>query len=194
MLKYILVCKNTGELMQSRELIFIKPEVIERKLVGKIISRFEEAGFKLIKIKKGLISKELAELLYPNSNEQLIGMGNKSLASMSQKGGTEMVMKIFGTTDPLEIGKQLNGWNRKYAVSGEVIACIIEADDAANKVRALVGKTDPSMADKGTIRGDFGNDSIYQGNIERRACRNLVHASDTGRAEIEVGYFEKYFF
>lgn len=180
--------------MQSRELIFLKPEAIEMKIVGKIISRFEEAGFKLVKVKKGRISKELAELLYPNSEGQLSGMGNKTLASMSQKGGTELVMKLFKTADPYEIGKQLNGWNRKYATSAEVIACIIEADDAANKARALIGKTDPAMAEKGTIRGDLAKDSIYLGNTERRACRNLVHASDAERAEIEIGYFEKYFF
>jgi nucleoside-diphosphate kinase len=180
--------------MQSKELIFLKPETLEMKLVGKIISRFEDAGFKLVKVKKNKISKELAELLYPNSETQLNGMGNKTLASMSQKGGNELVMKLFKTLNPYEIGKQLNEWNRKYATSTEVIACIIEAEDAANKARALIGKTDPSMADKGTIRGDLAKDSIYQGNMEKRACRNLVHASDAERAEVEIGYFEKLFF
>ena len=46
--------------MQSRELIFLKPDAIEGKVVGKIISRFEEAGFKLVRVKKNTISKELA--------------------------------------------------------------------------------------------------------------------------------------
>ena len=180
--------------MQSRELIFIKPDAIERKLVGKIISRFEEIGLVMLKIKKGRISEELAQLLYPDSEVQLGGMGNKTLTSMSQKGGTETVMNLFGTTDPLAIGKQLNEWNRKYAVSTDVIAVILEGDDAANKSRVLIGKTDPSMSDKGTIRGDYGNDSIYQGNMERRACRNLVHASDSETAEGDAANFEKHFF
>jgi nucleoside-diphosphate kinase len=180
--------------MQSKELIFLKPDAIEGKLVGKIIARFEEAGFKIVRMKKNLISKELALLLYPDSKEQLTGMGNKTLTAMSQKGGMEMVTKLFNTTDPFEIGKQLNEWNRKYASSTEVIACILEGEDAANRARALIGKTDPAIADKGTIRGDFSKDSIYQGNMEKRACRNLVHASDAERAPVEIGYFEKYFF
>ena len=92
--------------MQSRELIFLKPDAIEGKVVGKIISRFEEAGFKLVRVKKNTISKELALLLYPDSQEQLTGMGNKTLTAMSQKGGMEMVTKLFNTTDPFGIGKQ----------------------------------------------------------------------------------------
>jgi nucleoside-diphosphate kinase len=180
--------------MQSKELIFVKPDAIERKLVGKIISRFEEAGFKLLKVKKAMLSKELVELLYPNSEEQIGGMGNKSLASMTQKSGIDAVMKLFGTTEPLEIGKILNSWNRQYAVSGEVIACIIEADDAASRARLLVGATDPSKADKGTIRGDYGEDSIYAANTSKRACKTLVHASDSDRAAADVANFEKYFF
>lgn len=178
----------------SKELIFIKPDAIERKLIGTIISRFEETGLTIQKMKKGRISPALAELLYPDSEAQLSGMGGKTLTSMSEKGGTEMVMKLFGTTDPLGIGKQLNQWNRGYAVSTDVIAMVLEGEDAANKSRALIGKTDPSISPKGTIRGDYGNDSIYQGNIEKRACRNLVHASDADTAEGDVANFEKHFF
>ncbi|MGC8538529.1 MAG: nucleoside-diphosphate kinase [Candidatus Micrarchaeia archaeon] len=179
----------------SKELVFAKPDAIERKLVGKILSRFEEQGFNIVKARKGRISKELAQLLYPDSEAQLKGMGEKTLASMSARGEMEKVKEIFNTTEPIEIGKKLNEWNRIYATSADVIAFIFEKEGNAPKMaRELIGKTDPSMAAKGTIRGDYGNDSIYQGNIEKRSCRNLVHASDEDRAEVEVGYFEKYFF
>ena len=180
--------------MESKELIFIKSDAIERKLVGAIITRFEDSGFKLLKVKKGRIPKELAHLLYPESETQLGGMGKKTLESMSQKGGTQQVMELFGTVEPLEIGKQLNGWNMTYALSHEVIAIVLEGDDAANRARTLVGKTDPSVSPKGTIRGDYGNDSIYQGNIEKRACMNMVHASDAETAAADVANFEKHFF
>lgn len=178
----------------DRTLIFMKPDAIERHLVGKILARFEEAGFKIIRVRKNRISHELATLLYPDSNEQLEGMGNKTLKSMSEKGGEKEVMKIFGTIKPFEIGKTLNEWNRKYATSAEVIALILEKDDAANEARKLLGNTDPSKAEKGTIRGDLGEDSIYRGNVEKRACKNLVHASDSQRANVEIAYFEKDFF
>ena len=180
--------------MENRELIFLKPETLERKLVGKVISRFEDAGFRIEKIKKGRVTKELAELLYPNSEEQLKGMGNKTLKAMEERGGKDKVMEVFGTMEPYAIGEILNGWNRQYATSGEVIAVVIQNEDAPNKARALIGKTDPALADKGTIRGDYAADSIYQANIEKRGCKNLVHASDDQRAAVEIELFEKHFF
>lgn len=178
----------------SRELTYIKRDGIERKLVGKILSRFEEAGFSIVKIKKGEITKKLAEQLYEDSNAQLQGMGNKTLEAMKAKGGDKLVMDIFKTLNPLKIGKQLNSWNRAYATSSDVIAMILEGEDAPARVRKLIGKTDPPLAERGTIRGDFANDSIYQGNFERRACKNLVHASDPERAELEIKLFEDNFF
>jgi len=178
----------------SREFTYIKRDGIERKLVGKIVSRLEDAGFKIARMKKGTISDKLALSLYEDSEEQLRGMGNKTLESTKAKGGDKLVKEIFNTLDPIEIGKQLNSWNRAYATSADVIAMVLEGDDAPARVRKLIGKTDPSLAEKGTIRGDFANDSIYQGNTERRACKNLVHASDPARAETEIKLFEDNFF
>lgn len=178
----------------NRELIFVKPDAIERKLVGKIIARFEEAGFRIERMRKGRISPELAALLYGDSEAQLSGMGNKTLKAMMERGDEPKIMEIFGTKEPYRIGQTLNSWNKAYAVSADVIALIIQKEDAANAARALVGKTDPSAADRGTIRGDFGEDSIYQGNLEKRACRNLVHASDDDTAPTDVKNFEERFF
>ncbi|MEM3236846.1 MAG: nucleoside-diphosphate kinase [Candidatus Micrarchaeaceae archaeon] len=180
--------------MESKELVFVKPDGVERKLVGKVISRFEENGFKILKLKKGMISMQLAEKLYPDSVEQLTGMGSKTLKSMHERGEDQKIIEIFGTKDPMEIGRQLNQWNRTFATSAEVVAMILLGDDAPKRARALIGNTDPSKAEKGTIRGDFANDSIYQGNMERRACRNIVHASDEERAPIETKLFEDEFF
>lgn len=180
----------------TKEFSFLKPDSIARGLVGKVISRYEEAGFRIVKLKKGRISRELVELLYPNSVEQLTGMGNKTVSATIDKGGTaEDLQKKFGTADPYKIGEQLNEWNRKSATSTEIIAMILEGEgDVPTKVREIVGATDPAKAAKGTIRGDYAEDSIFKANMEMRACRNLVHASDSGRAPVEVGLFEKHFF
>ncbi|MEM3839066.1 MAG: nucleoside-diphosphate kinase [Candidatus Micrarchaeaceae archaeon] len=179
----------------SRELIFLKPDGIKRGLVGTVIDRFEKAGFKIVNIRKGRISKELSELLYQDSQAQLEGMGKKTLQAMTDRGEREKVKEIFGTEVPIEIGRQLNKWNRVYATSSDVIAMILEKDgDAVSEARAIVGKTDPAASPKGTIRGDFGIDSIYRGNIEKRACENIVHASDVDTAEMDIRNFEKYFF
>jgi nucleoside-diphosphate kinase len=180
----------------TKEFTFLKPDSIARGLVGKIISRYEEAGFRIVRLKKGRISRELAELLYPNSQEQLTGMGKKTITATLDKGGTDKdLQKRFGTTDPYKIGETLNEWNRKFATSTEIVAMVLEGEgDAPTKVREIVGATDPAKAAKGTIRGDYAEDSIYAANLEMRACRNLVHASDSERAPVEVELFEKHFF
>lgn len=180
--------------MTERTLIMLKPDAIERKLAGKIIQRFEEAGFDIVMMRKGKMSMELAEKQYRSTETQLTGMGNKTLESMKASGHEADIDKLFGTQDPYKIGEQLMSWNRKFMTSADIIAMILEREDAVAKGRELIGKTDPSAADKGTIRGDFADDSILNANLEGRATRNLVHASDSDGAKIETELFEKEFF
>ncbi len=48
----------------ERTLILIKPDGVERGLVGEIISRFEKKGFRIVGLKMLKFSKELAEKFY----------------------------------------------------------------------------------------------------------------------------------
>ncbi len=59
------------------------------------------------------------------------------------------------------------------------LALVLSGPNAIQKVRALLGPTDPLAAPAGTIRGDFGNDTIPQADSENRAAFNLVHAADS---------------
>jgi len=57
-------------------------------------------------------------------------------------------------------------------------------------VRKLVGSTLPYKAEPGTIRGDYSVDSPDLANREKRAIRNIVHASDSPEeARREIGYW-----
>lgn len=61
-----------------------------------------------------------------------------------------------------------------------VIALALEGDSAISRVRDLLGPTDSSIAPKGTIRGDFGEDKMV----------NVCHASDSVEAaEAELRRF-----
>ena len=60
---------------------------------------------------------------------------------------------------------------------GPVIAIKIGGEDAIQAVRRITGYTEPSTAEKGTIRGDYGADSLMKSTNEGRACENLIHAS-----------------
>jgi nucleoside-diphosphate kinase len=72
----------------------------------------------------------------------------------------------------------------KFMTEGPIVAMVLEADNAADnaidKLRKVMGATDPAKADAGTIRKQFGT------NIER----NAIHGSDgPDTAAFEIGYF-----
>lgn len=68
----------------------------------------------------------------------------------------------------------------KFMSSGPIVAAILEKDNAVEDFRKLIGATDPSKAEKGTIRNLFA-ESI---------SANAVHGSDSGEnAEIEGSFF-----
>ena len=67
-----------------------------------------------------------------------------------------------------------------FMTSGPVVVIALEGEDAIARWRDLMGPTDSTAAEKGTIRGDFGTD------IERNAC----HGSDAPEtAAVEMPYF-----
>jgi nucleoside-diphosphate kinase len=72
----------------------------------------------------------------------------------------------------------------KYMSSGPIIAAILEKDNAVDDFRKLIGATDPSKAEEGTIR------KIFAKSIEA----NAVHGSDSDEnAGIEGSfYFNQY--
>ena len=64
--------------------------------------------------------------------------------------------------------------------SGPVVVAILEKANAVKSYRELIGATNPSEADEGTIRNLFGK-SLQQ---------NAVHGSDSDEnAEIEANFF-----
>ena len=67
-----------------------------------------------------------------------------------------------------------------FMTSGPVIPMVLEADAAVEKLRGVIGATDPAVAAEGTVR------SIY---AESKG-RNAIHASDSDEnAQVEVGFF-----
>ena len=69
-----------------------------------------------------------------------------------------------------------------FMSSGPIVVMILEGEDAIKHWRTVMGKTDPAMADPGTLRHSYGFD------IER----NGMHGSDAPEtAAFEIGYFFK---
>ena len=68
----------------------------------------------------------------------------------------------------------------EYIISSPIVAAVFEAEGAIEKIRKIMGATDPEKAEPGTIRKDFGED----------IQRNAVHGSDSPEnAEKEISLF-----
>ena len=170
----------------EKTLIILKPDAVQRGLVGEIISRFEKASLKLVATKMIWPGRDLAEKHYPTEREEFIkGMGHKSLESHNEAG--EDVTAVFGTEDPHSIGLQLQKWLVDFLVSGPVITMVFEGQEAVKLARGIAGHTIPAKAEPGSIRGDYSDDSALKANAEGRSIKNLVHASgDKTEADFEI--------
>jgi len=123
----------------------IKSDGVQRGLIGKIISKLEEKGFKLVGMKLMKVSNELAQKHYGEHKDKPFFKGLVS-----------------------------------FITSGPIVAMVWEGKDIVSSLRKMMGKTNPSDADLGTIRGDFAVD----------IGRNVVHGSDSEEsAKREIGLF-----
>ncbi len=50
--------------MTEKTLFIVKPDAVARNLVGRVISRFERKGFKILKLKMFIFTQEHAEIFY----------------------------------------------------------------------------------------------------------------------------------
>jgi nucleoside-diphosphate kinase len=129
----------------QRTLAIIKPDAVERGLVGRIVQRIEETAFQIRAMKMLRLTRGEAEGFYA------VHRGRPFFDSLTA-----------------------------FMVSGPVVVLVLEGPDAIADWRKLMGATDPSRAEAGTLRKEFGT------SIER----NATHGSDASdTAAFEVGYF-----
>lgn len=175
---------------EEKTVLLVKPDGVKRGLIGEVIKRIEGRGLKVIALKMISASKDHAHSHYPNTEEWLRGMGEKSLENYRQYGKDPK--EEIGTDDPLEIGKRVAEWNVEFLTSGPMIAMAIQGIHAVDMVRKIAGKTLPAIAEMGTIRGDFSVDSSMLANEGKRAVHNIVHASgDQSEAAHEIKHWFK---
>lgn len=166
---------------KERTLVIIKPDGIQRSLVGEIILRYERMGLKLIGIKMVVPTPEQAERHYLADPNWRMTVGTKTLAAYEKKGETPP------STDPLEIGAIILESVKQYLTAGPVIPMVWQGAHAVEVVKKITGGTEPRTSDVGTIRGDFMLDSYPMSDADGRAIRNLAHISgNTNDAEAEI--------
>lgn len=62
----------------------------------------------------------------------------------------------------------------EYIMSGKVLVMEVEGEDAIEKMRKLMGPTNPKEAPKGTIRGDY-----KVAEQDSKVIKNTIHSSDS---------------
>jgi nucleoside-diphosphate kinase len=147
----------------ERTLIVLKPDAVQRGIVGEVISRFEKVGLKIIGMKMLSPSREHFHHHY------------EEIGKMISRRGEE----VFNIT-------------LEFMQKGPVIAVVLEGIDAAELVRKMVGATEPKSALPGTIRGDYAHMSYGHGDKEKIGIPNIIHASgDAGEAKLEIAHWFK---
>ncbi len=168
----------------ERTLVIIKPDGIQRSLIGEIIQRYERVGLKLIGIKMMIPTAEMIEKHYTIDPEWRVKTGMKTIKGYLDKGQKPP------HDDPLKITAIILKNLMKYMTSGPVIAMVWQGAHAVELVRKITGGTEPLTSLMGTIRGDFVIDSYRMSDGDGRAVRNLVHASGTVKeAEDEITHW-----
>lgn len=173
---------------EEKTLVLIKPDGIKRGLVGEVISRIEGRGLKIIALEMIWATKEQIDGHYPKDEEWLKRVGEKTLENYRTFGIN--TKEELESEDPLEIGNTVRGWILDYMTSGPMIKMVVQGIHAIDMVRKIVGPTNPSQAEMGTIRGDFSVDDSTAANRDKRAVHNLIHASENEKeAEHELKFW-----
>ena len=131
--------------MQQRTLSIIKPDAVRNGHTGAILGEIDEAGFRIMALRRQSITTSQAEGFYAVHKDKPF---------------------FAGLCD--------------YMSSGPVVLMVLEKENAIADLRKLMGATNPTNAEEGTIRKLFGA-SIQE---------NAIHGSDAeDTAAFEIGYW-----
>ena len=169
---------------EERTLVIIKPDAIQRALMGEVIARYERLGLKLVGLKMLVPTPEHVEAHYTLDPGWRRVTGEKTIASYRSRNLPPP------SEDPLEITAKILKNLKKYLTAGPVIAMVWQGAHAVELVRKVTGGTEPRTSPVGTIRGDFVVDSYAMSDADDRAVRNLIHASGSvPEAEMEIPHW-----
>ncbi len=156
---------------KEQTLVILKPDTVQRGLVGEIIKRIENTGLKLVALKLVNATEEQLWSHYNKDDEWFIKKGTRTIEERTSLG-----MPI--DKEAIEYGKDIIRALVKFMSSGPVVPMVWEGNQAVGIVKKIVGSTEPLSSDGGTIRGDYTLDSYELASLDSRAVRNLIHCSD----------------
>jgi nucleoside-diphosphate kinase len=171
----------------ERTLFIVKPDGVQRNLIGEIIGRLERSGLKLVALKMIQADAKIVEKHYTIDPQWFANVGIKAIDSYKKKGLTPP------SDDPVAVGKEVLERLKVYITAGPVVPMIWEGNEAVALIRKIGGSTEPLSAPAGTIRGDFSPESYQLADNSGRGIVNLLHASGSvAEADKEISlWFDK---
>lgn len=170
----------------ERTLVIIKPDGVQRSLIGEVIKRYEQIGLKLVGIKMVVPTVDHIEKHYTLDPQWRTVTGEKTIKGYKDKG------LVPPSEDPLEITAKILDGLKKYMTSGPVVAMVWQGAHAVKIIRKITGGTEPLTSDVGSIRGDYVHDSYQMSDVDGRAIRNVIHASGSvDESDMEIPHWFK---
>jgi nucleoside-diphosphate kinase len=173
---------------QEQTLVIIKPDGVQRGLIGEVIKRYETCGLKLVGLKMVIPTRELALKHYSIDPDWALKSGTKTFESYKAKG-----LPLPGN-DPVEFAEGIRRKLMDFMSSGPVVSMVWQGMGAVAIVRKITGSTEPLSSAPGTIRGDYTIDSYTAADTDARAVRNIIHSSgsvDEAEKEIKIWFDKK---
>jgi nucleoside-diphosphate kinase len=165
---------------RERSFVIIKPDGIQRSLMGEIIKRLERTGLKFVAFKFFVPDEDRCWKHYDKDDTWFNEKGANIVKDLKEAG-------LPVEKEAIEYGKDIIKQLAILMTSGPVLAFVLEGNQAVGIVKKIVGGTEPLTSDVGTIRGDLTLDSYALAGIDGRAVRNLIHCSDkVDEAEREI--------
>lgn len=173
---------------QEQTLVLVKPDGVQRGLIGEVIKRYETCGLKLVALKMIIPTKEMALKHYSTDPEWALKTGTKTFKSYESQG------LPFPGKDPISFAEEMRKGLVDFISSGPVVAMVWQGMGAIPIIRKITGSTEPLTSLPGTIRGDYTIDSYTAANTDNRSVRNIIHSSgsiEEANAEIPIWFDKK---
>ncbi len=174
-------------IIMEKALVLIKPDGVERALIGKVISKFEDTGLKVVALKMLKPTSETVSKHYIYDEKWLLALGTKAKSSAKEKG-------IELPETEIQIGERVRNQLMRELSRSPIVAMVFEGNACNEIARKLAGATEPRKADPSTIRGMYSSDTYALADKNDRSGRNVVHVSENAEQaerEIKVWFEEK---
>lgn len=104
----------------QRTLVLLKPDAVQRGLMGRIISRFEDVGLKIVAAKMVVATEELASAHYGDLDVRRGAAVKKQVVEMITKTGPVMALVLEGIESVEQVRMMVGPTEPKSALPGTI--------------------------------------------------------------------------